>query len=289
MFQYFLLISSITAVRLRRLTPPPSPSPPIPQIPIGSPPPSPSPPIPQIPIGSPVVVHGKLHGLYLFSGVTRFGSEATDIWSGVCLTPPDIGKNDGSVLGERYFSCPKGQGLFTKPENVRIDDGTMDADAAIQAIDRIGSDTNTNTNPKLNQELKDTQSAIVDGSDSSEGADASADATVSGPESGPVENVMKTISPSQIPVSVASASEYLSALDAKITNIVNRENNEGEQQKIDPVLDATNVENLTNENQQLDTRMQALNEANQGMQQQLGASFSPRPLVMSGVPGTGQQ
>jgi len=273
MFQYFLLISSITAVRLRRLTPPPSPSPPI----------------PQIPIGSPVVVHGKLHGLYLFSGVTHFGSEATDIWSGVCLTPPDIGKNDGSVLGERYFSCPKGQGLFTKPENVRIDDGTMDADAAIQAIDRIGSDTNTNTNPKLNQELKDTQSAIVDGSDSSEGADASADATVSGPESGPVENVMKTISPSQIPVSVASASEYLSALDAKITNIVNRENNEGEQQKIDPVLDATNVENLTNENQQLDTRMQALNEANQGMQQQLGASFSPRPLVMSGVPGTGQQ
>lgn len=69
-------------------------------------------------IGDPVVFRsdrGEMTGVLRFMGETNF---ATGEWAGIELDEPD-GKNDGSVLGERYFYCAKNHGLFVPAVRVR--------------------------------------------------------------------------------------------------------------------------------------------------------------------------
>lgn len=56
----------------------------------------------------------NLTGTIKFQGPTKF---AKGRWIGVHLDKPE-GKNDGSVNGVKYFSCPAGHGIFVKPEAV---------------------------------------------------------------------------------------------------------------------------------------------------------------------------
>ena len=42
-------------------------------------------------------------------------------WIGVQYDEP-VGKNDGSVKGERYFECPQGYGGFIRPDKVQCGD-----------------------------------------------------------------------------------------------------------------------------------------------------------------------
>lgn len=63
-----------------------------------------------IAVGARVVAMKKHAGTIRFMGPTRF---AAGTWVGVELDSPE-GKNDGSVQGERYFTCAPLTGLFTR-------------------------------------------------------------------------------------------------------------------------------------------------------------------------------
>ena len=43
------------------------------------------------------------------------------IWIGIEYDEP-VGKNDGSVEGTSYFTCPPGHGAFVRPTKVRVGD-----------------------------------------------------------------------------------------------------------------------------------------------------------------------
>ena len=68
-----------------------------------------------IPIGT-IVDIPLGRGVVRFFGTTSF---AVGKWVGIELSEP-VGKNDGSVKGVPYFSCPQNQGVFIKPSQVRI-------------------------------------------------------------------------------------------------------------------------------------------------------------------------
>lgn len=61
-----------------------------------------------------VWVNGSKPGTIKFIGETKF---APGKWIGVQLTSSD-GKNDGSVAGVRYFSCPNNFGVFVRPQRL---------------------------------------------------------------------------------------------------------------------------------------------------------------------------
>ncbi|KIM44387.1 hypothetical protein M413DRAFT_67205 [Hebeloma cylindrosporum] len=76
-----------------------------------------------IPVGSRCEIESTEAGLskrgtVRYVGTTKF-SKGT--WVGVEYDEP-FGKNDGSVQGERYFSCRQNYGVFVKPEKVKIGD-----------------------------------------------------------------------------------------------------------------------------------------------------------------------
>jgi tubulin-folding cofactor B len=48
-----------------------------------------------------------------------------------------VGKNDGAVKGERYFTCPDGYGSFQRPENVTVGDYPDEDDPFGESEDEI--------------------------------------------------------------------------------------------------------------------------------------------------------
>ncbi|XDV43665.1 hypothetical protein PO909_012106 [Leuciscus waleckii] len=59
-------------------------------------------------LGDKVVIAGQKVGTLRFCGSTEF---AGGLWAGVELHQP-VGKNDGSVAGVQYFTCPSKHGIF---------------------------------------------------------------------------------------------------------------------------------------------------------------------------------
>ncbi|EJU03774.1 hypothetical protein DACRYDRAFT_49590 [Dacryopinax primogenitus] len=80
---------------------------------------------PDIKVGARCEVESEEEGLQKRGTVRFFGSTAfgkgTGLWVGVEYDEP-MGKNDGSVQGHRYFTCPTNHGAFVRPERVTVGD-----------------------------------------------------------------------------------------------------------------------------------------------------------------------
>ncbi|KAM9708329.1 LOW QUALITY PROTEIN: CAP-Gly domain-containing linker protein 4-like [Menidia menidia] len=76
----------------------------------------------EVRLGERVLVAGQRTGVVQFCGKTSF---APGVWLGVELDKPS-GKNDGSVGGVRYFSCPPKHGVFAPPSRVQRIHGSVD-------------------------------------------------------------------------------------------------------------------------------------------------------------------
>ncbi|WAQ83733.1 hypothetical protein PtA15_4A181 [Puccinia triticina] len=59
-------------------------------------------------------------GTLRFVGPAEF-NQKHPFWIGVELDEPS-GKNDGSVDGHRYFTCPPSRGIFVQPDRIQIGD-----------------------------------------------------------------------------------------------------------------------------------------------------------------------
>eukprot|EP00066_Takifugu_rubripes_P001270 XP_003962357.1 PREDICTED: CAP-Gly domain-containing linker protein 4 isoform X1 [Takifugu rubripes] len=77
---------------------------------------------PEVRPGERVLVAGQRTGVVKFCGKTNF---APGLWLGIKLDKPS-GKNDGSVGGVRYFSCPPKHGVFAPPSRVQRIHGSVD-------------------------------------------------------------------------------------------------------------------------------------------------------------------
>ncbi|KAH8833352.1 CAP Gly-rich domain-containing protein [Flagelloscypha sp. PMI_526] len=77
-----------------------------------------------IPLGSRCEVESSEEGLskrgtVRFFGPTKFAGGG--VWVGVEYDEP-MGKNDGSVQGERYFTCRQNYGVFVRPARLKVGD-----------------------------------------------------------------------------------------------------------------------------------------------------------------------
>ena len=69
-------------------------------------------------IGDRVLVKGKeLTGTVKFFGPTDFAP--TGVWVGIALDVPK-GKNNGTVQGKAYFTCPDNHGMFLRSGMVSV-------------------------------------------------------------------------------------------------------------------------------------------------------------------------
>ncbi|XP_035388437.1 CAP-Gly domain-containing linker protein 4 isoform X3 [Electrophorus electricus] len=78
--------------------------------------------LPEVHLGERVLVVGQRTGVVRFYGKTSF---APGFWLGIELDKPS-GKNDGSVGGVKYFSCPPKHGVFAPPSRVQRIHGSVD-------------------------------------------------------------------------------------------------------------------------------------------------------------------
>ncbi|XP_055016158.1 CAP-Gly domain-containing linker protein 4 isoform X1 [Boleophthalmus pectinirostris] len=76
----------------------------------------------EVRLGDRVLVVGQRTGVVQYCGETVF---APGLWLGIELDKPS-GKNDGSVGGVRYFSCPPKHGVFAPPSRVQRIHGSVD-------------------------------------------------------------------------------------------------------------------------------------------------------------------
>ncbi|KAG6334169.1 hypothetical protein ID866_4916 [Astraeus odoratus] len=91
--------------------------------PSDAPEPAPAPKI-DIPIGARCEVESTEEGLpkrgtVRFVGPTKFAKAG--VWVGVEYDEP-VGRNDGSVQGERYFTCRPNYGVFVRPDRLKVGD-----------------------------------------------------------------------------------------------------------------------------------------------------------------------
>ncbi|KZP28675.1 hypothetical protein FIBSPDRAFT_908596 [Athelia psychrophila] len=87
--------------------------------------PAPAIPTVDIPVGSRCEVESSEPGLskrgtVRFYGQTKF-AKGEGVWVGVEYDEP-MGKNDGSVQGDRYFTCRQNYGVFVRPDKVKVGD-----------------------------------------------------------------------------------------------------------------------------------------------------------------------
>ncbi|XP_072313694.1 CAP-Gly domain-containing linker protein 4 isoform X2 [Eucyclogobius newberryi] len=76
----------------------------------------------EVRLGDRVLVVGQRTGVVQYCGGADF---APGLWLGIELDKPS-GKNDGSVGGVRYFSCPPKHGVFAPPSRVQRIHGSVD-------------------------------------------------------------------------------------------------------------------------------------------------------------------
>ncbi|XP_069624463.1 CAP-Gly domain-containing linker protein 4 isoform X2 [Ranitomeya imitator] len=79
--------------------------------------------------GDRVLVVGQRLGMVRFYGKTNF---APGNWCGIELDKPH-GKNDGSISGVQYFTCPPKHGVFAPPSRVQRVSGSFDSLSEIPA------------------------------------------------------------------------------------------------------------------------------------------------------------
>ena len=82
-------------------------------------------------------------GTIKFVGLTLFSS---GFWVGLELDAP-IGKNDGSVQGKQYFTCPPNKGIFVRANQVNTAAAAAATTAAAAAVD---DDNNNNGDDAVN-------------------------------------------------------------------------------------------------------------------------------------------
>ena len=62
-----------------------------------------------------VILKDMRSGIIKFIGTVKFSRGQ---WYGITLDNAFKGKNDGQVMGKRYFKCAKNRGVFVKKEKI---------------------------------------------------------------------------------------------------------------------------------------------------------------------------
>ena len=111
--------------------------------------------------GKPIIVGGKvcvkdknLEGVVKFVGSTEF---APGKWIGIHLAEPK-GKNNGSVQGKAYFTCPENCGLFVRQNQVLMLDNAPEPTPAHSFIPKPESKIPT---PSTNKHTSRTSPGVL--------------------------------------------------------------------------------------------------------------------------------